>query len=48
MWPEGRRLMQVSRVLPKELFERYEALLLQRGLNAMADVVFCPRCEVRD
>jgi hypothetical protein len=37
---------QVCKVLPAELFERYEELLLQRGLNAMADVVFCPRCEV--
>ncbi|CAG9465151.1 unnamed protein product [Pedinophyceae sp. YPF-701] len=32
-------------VLPEDLFERWESLTLARCLDAMQDVVYCPRCN---
>ncbi len=35
----------LRRVLTPELFERHEELTLQRMLDRMADLVYCPRCS---
>jgi len=32
-------------LLPKEQFTRWERLTLERSLDAMTDLVYCPRCE---
>ena len=35
----------MSEVLSEEAFERWERLLLQRTLDAMEDVIYCPKCS---
>jgi E3 ubiquitin-protein ligase RNF14 len=35
----------LRRVLPTEAYERWEALTLQRALDAMPDAAYCPRCR---
>jgi len=32
-------------LLPADQFQRWERLNLEKALNAMADLVYCPRCE---
>ena len=35
----------IQQCLPEEEFERLERLTLQRTLDAMGDVVYCPQCQ---
>ena len=37
----------VKELVPANLFERYDRLLLQRTLDGMQDVVYCPRPSCR-
>jgi len=37
----------VKELVPADVFERYDRLLLQRMLDGMQDVVYCPRPSCR-
>lgn len=37
----------VKQLVPPDVFERYDKLLLQRTLDGMLDVVYCPRPSCR-
>jgi E3 ubiquitin-protein ligase RNF14 len=36
----------MQQVLNNEEFDRWQRLLLQRTLDQMADIIYCPKCSI--